>query len=116
MISGVDFENFIGIDYIIYSSLIRLYSCYDKIARYLKDMYKEYDKIKYFKDFKNIESKKGIHNIINSVLNNDYYKELQEVKNYFVLFGGARKRPENQQNFQWIVTSFLYTTTFSIKL
>lgn len=40
----------------------------------------------------------------------------QEVKNYFVLFGGARKRPENQQNFQWIVTSFLYTTTFSIKL
>lgn len=41
---------------------------------------------------------------------------LEEVKNYFVLFGGARKRPENQQNFQWIVTSFLYTTTFSIKL
>ena len=40
----------------------------------------------------------------------------KEVKNYFVLFGGARKRPENQQNFQWIVTSFLYTTTFSIKL
>lgn len=32
------------------------------------------------------------------------------------LFCTYTKSPENQQNFQWIVTSLLYTTTFSIKL
>lgn len=108
-ISGVDFENFIGIDYIIYSSLTRLYSCYDKIARYLKDMYKEYDKIKYFKDFKNIESKKGIQNIINSVLNNDYYKELQEIRNmvYHNLRAGIIFGEEGQKYYLDILTQIV---------
>ena len=72
-------------------------------------MYKEYDKIKYFKDFKNIESKKGIQNIINSVLNNDYYKELQEIRNmvYHNLRAGIIFGEEAQKYYLDILTQII---------
>ena len=80
-ISGINFENFIGIDYIIYSSITRLYSCYDKIARYLRDMYKGYNKIQYFEDFRKYDIRKEVQTKINVVLNSVYYKELQNMRN-----------------------------------
>lgn len=80
-ISKVYFGDFIGIDYIIYSSITRLYSCYDKIAKYIKRIYKEYEKIKYFEDCGKITSSNIIQRKINSIIKNEYYCYLQEVRN-----------------------------------
>lgn len=80
-ISKVYFGDFIGIDYIIYSSITRLYSCYDKIAKYMKRIYKEYEKIKYFEDCGKITSSNIIQRKINSIIKNEYYCYLQEVRN-----------------------------------
>lgn len=80
-ISLVDFNEFIGIDYIIYSSITRLYSCYDKIARYIKEMYKEYENVNYFEDCRNIKSVNIIHKKIQNVLKNKDYNILQKIRN-----------------------------------
>lgn len=80
-ISMVDFGDFIGIDYFVYSAITRLYSCYDKIAVYIKERYKEYAGISYFDDCSKIDSASTIGRNINDILQNNDYKILQKTRN-----------------------------------
>lgn len=102
-ISLVEFGDFIGIDYIVYSSITRLYSCYDKIARYIKGMHKEYENIKYFEDFRKVKSVSTIYKKIEKILKNKDYNMLQKIRNMIyhnlragIVFGeGAEKYYRN---------------------
>lgn len=80
-ISLVNFNNYIEIDYIIYSAITRLYSCYDKISRYLSSYYKEFENIQYFDGFSKLKSNSTIYRKIDMILNNDAYKTLKELRN-----------------------------------
>nr|WP_313183799.1 hypothetical protein [Lacrimispora sp.] len=80
-ISLVNFNNYIEIDYIIYSAITRLYTCYDKISRYLSSHYTEFECIKYFDDFSKLKSNNTIYKKIDIILKNDAYKTLKELRN-----------------------------------
>ncbi|WP_242223164.1 YecA family protein [Bacillus cereus group sp. BfR-BA-01380] len=48
--SNSNLRDLIDEQYLLYSSLLRIYSCFDKISRYLSLNYGDYSKIKYFAD------------------------------------------------------------------
>lgn len=66
-------------EYLIYSSLFRLYSCYDKIAKYLDQKYSL--GIKYFNDITLLESNESPIKICKLILDNEYYKLLDVYRN-----------------------------------
>lgn len=89
--ANLNLNDLIDKQYLLYSALSRIYSCYDKISRYLANHYPEYSDIKYFQDFEKISEKSSLLNKIKEVLNDKQYKLLNELRNdiYHNLRAGA---------------------------
>lgn len=75
------YEGFVDEEYIIYSALIRIYSCYDKIAKYLSTIYPAFKDVKYFEDLREIQMNELIYRHIKAVLENESYKLLHVIRN-----------------------------------
>lgn len=78
---GVELVGLIDEQYLLYSALFRLYSCYDKLSRYIAQINAKYSNIRYFEEFENISDSDRIINKIRSILNNDNYKLLFQLRN-----------------------------------
>ncbi|MFB0845273.1 YecA family protein [Paenibacillus oleatilyticus] len=96
--------------YLLYSALSRIYSCYDKLSRYLAHRYPKYSEVKYFQDFMKKSDKSPLFNKINEILNDKYYKQLYELRNdiYHNLRAGALHGDEGLIYFD----NFLFVTVY----
>lgn len=109
-ISLFDFKGYIEIDYIIYSAITRLYTCYDKISRYLSKHYKEFEKIKYFDDFSKLKSNNTIYKKIDIILKNEAYITLKELRNniYHNLRSGIIFGKSGANNYNVVLTQLIF--------
>lgn len=79
--NGIDLYGLIDIQYLLYSALLRLYSCYDKLARYISNIDSKCSEIEYFENFANIVENGRIINKIRKILDDDNYKLLFQLRN-----------------------------------
>lgn len=70
--------NFIDRQYLLYSCILRLFSCYEKVAKYLAQKIEIYSNITHFSDFENFTSKG--YNVISEKI-----EEITTNKNYLLL-------------------------------
>ncbi|MFL0194817.1 YecA family protein [Clostridium sp. WILCCON 0269] len=74
-------DSLIDEQYLLYSALFRLYSCYDKLSRYIAKNNVKYTDIKYFEEFQTKLDNGIIINKIKSILNDENYKLLFQLRN-----------------------------------
>ncbi|MEG2813745.1 MAG: hypothetical protein RSA79_04005, partial [Oscillospiraceae bacterium] len=69
--------------YLLYSSAIRLYSCYDKLSKYLNSIDKRYVNIQYFSDFNTFLflEKNAYDEKIKTIVSNEFYQSLEKLRN-----------------------------------
>lgn len=111
LISMMNFNGFIEIDYIIYSAITRIYSCYDKVSLYIASMYKEYEKVEHFQDFADINNNQSaIMRSINNILMNKEYLKLQELRNniYHNLRAGVLYGDDGFDYYNIILTQVIF--------
>lgn len=69
--------------YLLYSSAIRLYSCYDKLSKYLNGFDNRYQNIQYFSDFSSFtfSGNNNYDQKIKNVINNEFFQRLEGLRN-----------------------------------
>ncbi|MDN4600674.1 SEC-C metal-binding domain-containing protein [Paenibacillus sp. F6_3S_P_1C] len=102
--------------YLLYSAVSRIYSCYDKLSRYVSERYPQYKDIKYFHDFKKKTDKSALSNIIVDILNDDYYQGLYDLRNdiYHNLRAGTLQGEEGLVNFNYTLFIIVVENTKKI--
>lgn len=79
---GVTYITFIDPQYLLYSSILRLYSCYDKVAKDIATKTGKYTNVKHFEDFKKYTSEKNkIDQEILKISTSENYKLLCNIRN-----------------------------------
>ena len=108
------FDGFVDMEYIVYSALIRIYSCYDKIAKYLSTIYPEFSDVKYFEDLENKPTNREIYRSINTIFKNENYKLLYVIRNmlYHNIRFGAIFGKKAQNHYLCCCTQIVLENTY----
>lgn len=106
---------FIDKQYLLYSCITRIYSCYDKIAKYLAEKTDRYSKVRYFSDFKEYVYKYNdiISKKISEILNCENYLLMENLRNniYHNLRPGALYGDEGMNYFNTVLTQVVFEST-----
>lgn len=101
--------------YLLYSSVIRLYSCYDKLSKYLKEFDKRYENVQYFSDFNTfLFLKNNIYDEkIKTIIDNEFYQKLEKLRNdiYHSLSPGCMGGKEAIDHFNNIIGQVVFKNT-----
>lgn len=101
--------------YLLYSSVTRLYSCYDKLSKYLNNVDDRYKDIKYFSDFNKIslDSENDFDKKILAVINNEFYKKLEKFRNniYHSLRPGCFGGKGAMAHFNTVISQIVFENT-----
>lgn len=101
--------------YLLHSSVIRLYACYDKLSKYLNLIDKRYVNIQYFSDFNtfsflenNVHDKK-----IRTIVDNEFYQKLEKLRNdiYHSLRPGCMGGKDAMNHFNNIIGQVVFENT-----
>ncbi|MDF9843802.1 MULTISPECIES: SEC-C metal-binding domain-containing protein [unclassified Paenibacillus] len=108
--ANLKLNDLIDKQYLLYSALSRIYSCYDKLSRYIAQHYPKHADIMYFQDFEKKTEKSSLVNAIKEILNDKYYKLLYALRNdiYHNLRAGALHGDEGLNYFD----NLLFITVF----
>lgn len=79
--NGLELSDLIDEQYLLYSALLRIYSCFDKFACYISQRKRKYSDIRYFEEFRSITEGDLLLNKIKHVLNNENYNLLFKLRN-----------------------------------
>ncbi|MEK5436059.1 MULTISPECIES: YecA family protein [Paenibacillus] len=79
--ANLELRDLIDQQYLLYSALLRIYSCYDKVSRYISKHYPKYSDVKYFQEFEGKSENSSLVNTIKEILNDKNYKLLYELRN-----------------------------------
>lgn len=113
---GIELEGLIDEQYLLYSALIRLYSCYDKISRHIAATNSKYSKIEYFGDFINVTDNDRIINKIRNIIKDENYKLLFQLRNdiYHNLRAGCLYGNQGLEYYNMILEKIVFENTIII--
>ena len=101
--------------YLLYSSIIRLYSCFDKLSKYLNGIDERYMSIQYFSDFNTFSFIENniIDQKIMSINNNEFYQKLEEFRNniYHSLRPGCMGGKDAINHFNNVIGQIVFENT-----
>lgn len=78
---GLELTGLIDEQYLLYSALLRVYSCYDKLTRYIAQIDSKYSSVDYFEKFSKVEGNGILLNRVREILNSENYKLLFQLRN-----------------------------------
>lgn len=113
---GLDLVGLIDDQYLLYSALFRIYACYDKLSRYIAQINSNYSDTMYFVDFAKITNNSIIVREAKSILSDDNYKLLFELRNniYHNLRAGCLYGDYGLNYFNLIVATVVFENTETI--
>lgn len=101
--------------YLLYIASIRLYSCYDKLSKYLNGFDNRYKDIKYFSNFSSFTFSKNndYDQKIENIITNKYFQRLEDLRNniYHSLRPGCMGGKVAMQHFNNVIMQVVFENT-----